>query len=202
MNTLIYLASQSPRRMELLRQIGITPILLPLRQAPPRADVDESPASGEAAESYVRRIAMMKLRAGLQAMSGRKLVTRPVLAADTTVCLDGDLLGKPRDAADAAVMLGALSGGTHQVLTAVCLGFGETIEERVSTSEVRFRKLSAAEIDAYVATGETHGKAGAYGIQGHAAIFVEHLVGSYSGVMGLPLFETAEMLRNAGVDLL
>jgi septum formation protein len=201
MNRMLYLASQSPRRMALLRQIGVTPILLPLRNAPPRGEVDETPLPGEEAGDYVRRLALMKARAGLKAMLGRRLTPRPILAADTTVTLDGVLLGKPADAAEAGTMLRAYSGRTHQVLTGVCLAHGERLEVRVSTSEVRFKTLDAAEIEAYLATGEAWGKAGAYGIQGHAAIFIEYLAGSYSGVMGLPLFETAELLRAAGVDL-
>jgi septum formation protein len=197
----IYLASQSPRRMELLRQIGVTPILLPLRTAPPRAEVDETPLPGEAAEAYVRRLALMKARAGLKAMAGRRLTPRPILAADTTVTMDGVLLGKPADEKEAMAMLHAYSGRGHQVLTGVCLAYGERLETRISTSEVRFRVLDETEIKAFVATGEAWGKAGAYGIQGHAAMFIEHLAGSYSGVMGLPLFETAELLREAGISL-
>jgi septum formation protein len=198
---MIYLASQSPRRMELLRQIGVTPILLPLRVAPPRADVDETPFPGETSEDYVRRLALMKARAGLKAMHGRRLTPRPILAADTTVSLDGALFGKPADDAEAAAMLRAYSGCTHQVLTGVCLAHGERLETRVSTSEVRFRTITEAEIKAYVATGEAWGKAGAYAIQGHAAIFIARLAGSYSGVMGLPLYETAELLREIGYEL-
>jgi len=202
MNKMLYLASQSPRRMELLRQIGITPILLPLRNIPPRGDVDEASLPGEAPQEYVRRLALMKARAGLKAMSGRGLVSRPILAADTTVTLDGVLLGNPRDAADAAAMLRAYSGRVHEVLTAVCVAFGDHLGVRVSTSQVRFRTLGEAEIQAYIATGEVWDKAGAYGIQGHAAVFIEQLAGSYTGVMGLPLFETAELLREVGVNSL
>lgn len=201
MNRMLYLASQSPRRMELLRQIGVTPILLPLRVTPPRAEVDETPIPGEAPLDYARRVALMKARAGLKAMNGRRMTPRPILAADTTVTVEGVVYGKPSDDAEAAAMLRAYSGRAHQVLTAVCLAYGDRIESRVSTSEVRFRTITEAEIRAYIATGEAYGKAGAYGIQGHAAIFIEQLVGSYSGVMGLPLFETAELLREAGFDL-
>ncbi len=201
MNRMLYLASQSPRRMELLRQIGVTPILLPLRHAAPRADVDETPLTEEGAEAYVTRLALMKARAGLKAMLGRRLTPRPILAADTTVTLDGVLLGKPVDEAEACAMLRAYSGKTHRVLTGVGLAWGDRAETRVSVSEVRFRQLDDAEIRAYVATGEAWGKAGAYGIQGHAAIFIEHIAGSYSGVMGLPLYETAELLRAAGLEL-
>lgn len=201
MNHTLYLASQSPRRMALLRQIGVTPILLPLRATPPRVEVDETPLPGEAAVDYVRRLALVKVLAGQRAMIGRRLTPRPILAADTTVTLDGVLFGKPADDAEAAAMLRAYSGRTHQVMTGVGLAFGERVETRVSTSEVRFRVLDEADIRAYVATGEAWGKAGAYGIQGHAAIFIEHIAGSYSGVMGLPLFETAELLRATGFNL-
>ncbi len=201
MNRMLYLASQSPRRMELLRQIGVTPILLPLRHALPRADVDETPLPDESAEAYVTRLALMKARAGLKAMLGRRLTPRPILAADTTVTLDGVLLGKPSDETEAYAMLRAYSGRTHRVLTGIGLAWGDRVETRVSVSEVRFRQLEDTEIRAYLATGEAWGKAGAYGIQGHAAIFIEHIAGSYSGVMGLPLYETAKMLRTAGLEL-
>jgi septum formation protein len=187
--------------MELLRQIGVTPVLLPLRHAPPRADVDETPLFGETAEDYVTRLALMKARAGLKAMLGRRMTPRPILAADTTVTLDSVLLGKPADEAEACAMLRAYSGRTHRVLTGVGLAWGDRVETQMSVSEVRFRQLDDAEIRAYVATGEAWGKAGAYGIQGHAAIFIEHIAGSYSGVMGLPLYETAELLRKAGLEL-
>ncbi len=197
MNRLLYIASQSPRRLELLRQIGITPVLLPLRHVPPRADVDETPMPGESAEDYVQRLATMKVRAGIKAVLGRRLTPRPILAADTTVTLDGVLFGKPGDAEEARAMLRAYSGHTHRVLTGVSLAWGERIETRLSATEVRFRQLADAEIRAYVDTGEAWGKAGGYGIQGHAAVFIEHIAGSYSGVMGLPLFETAELLRLA-----
>lgn len=197
MNRLLYIASQSPRRLELLRQIGIMPVLLPLRHAPPRADVDETPLPGESAEDYVQRLATMKARAGVKAMHGRRLTPHPILAADTTVTLDGVLFGKPADDAQAHDMLRAYSGRTHQVLTGVSLAWGDRIETRLSVTEVSFRQLSDAEIRAYVGTGEAWGKAGGYGIQGHAAIFIEHIAGSYSGVMGLPLYETAELLRLA-----
>jgi septum formation protein len=187
MNRTLYLASQSPRRMELLRQIGLRPTPLSLRHIPPRADVDETPFPGEAAEAYVRRLALMKASVGRLAIAGRRLMPGPILAADTTVTLDSVLLGKPEDPEDAANMLRAYSGRTHRVLTGVCLAWQDRMETRVSSSEVRFRNLSEEEIMAYIATGEAWGKAGGYGIQGHAAIFIEHIAGSYSGVMGLPL---------------
>jgi len=201
MDKSLYLASQSPRRMELLRQIGLAPMVLPLRTTPPRLDVDETPLTGESPEVYVHRLARLKAEAGQKAMIGRKLTPRPILAADTTVALDGVLLGKPVDAADATAMLRAYSGRTHDVLTGVCVAFAGRMEVRVSTSQVRFRTLEADEIQAYIATGEAWDKAGAYGIQGRAAMFIERLEGSYTGVMGLPLFETAELLRAIGVEL-
>ncbi len=196
----LYLASQSPRRMELLRQIGLTPIILPLRHAPPRADVDEAPWAEETAQNYVKRVALMKARAGQKAQAGRMLPPYPILAADTTVTIDGLLLGKPGDAAAAADMLRRYSGRVHEVVTGVALAWQDRLEYTVSVSQVRFRTLTEADISAYVATGETYGKAGAYAIQGHAALFIEQLTGSYSGVMGLPLYETAELLKLAGVD--
>jgi septum formation protein len=152
--------------MELLRQIGLAPTVLPLRTTPPRQEVDETPLTGESPEDYVCRLARLKAEAGLKAMTGRKLTPRPILAADTTVTLDGVLLGKPVDAADATMMLRAYSGRTHDVLTGVCVAFDGRMAVRVSTSQVRFRTLDAAEIQAYIATGEVWDKAGAYGIQG------------------------------------
>ncbi len=198
----IHLASQSPRRLELLRQIGLSAVVLPLRQAGARADVDETPRAGEPAVEYVQRLARMKAEAGLRAVAGRRLAAWPILAADTTVTLDGRILGKPADAADAAAMLGAFSGRTHSVLTAVALAWQDRIGLALSESTVRFRPLSESEITTYVASREPFDKAGGYGIQGRAALFVEHLQGSYSGVMGLPLFETGELLREAGLPVL
>lgn len=198
----IYLASQSPRRLELLRQIGLKPLVLPLRHTGPRADVDESPLAGEKALDYVQRLARVKAEAGLLALAGRQLPVRPILAADTTVTLDGDILGKPADPAEAASMLRRYSGRVHSVLTAVGVAYRDRVEVAVSESEVRFNTLSESEIAAYVATGEPFDKAGGYGIQGRAAIFVAHLAGSYSGVMGLPIFETSELLKTVGFDVL
>ncbi|MDR3394270.1 MAG: Maf family protein [Parasulfuritortus sp.] len=202
MSKSVYLASQSPRRLELLRQIGLAPVVLPLRHAQPRADVDETPLPGESALDYVQRLAHLKAESGWQALAGRRLPVLPIIAADTTVTLDGDILGKPADTTEAAVMLRRYSGRTHTVLTAVGVAYRERIEVSVSESEVRFKPLSEAEIAAYVASGEPFDKAGGYGIQGRAAMFVEHLSGSYSGVMGLPLHETAELLKGAGFQIL
>jgi len=198
----LHLASQSPRRLELLRQVGLAPTVLPLRLAGPRADVDETPRPVEPAREYVQRIARMKAEAGLKAVAGRRLADGPVLAADTTVSLDGRILGKPTDADDAAAMLRAFSGRSHSVLTAVALAWQDRIALALSESTVRFRILSEAEIAAYIASHEPFDKAGAYGIQGRAALFVERIEGSYSGVMGLPLFETGELLREADLPVL
>jgi septum formation protein len=202
MSKSVYLASQSPRRLELLRQIGLAPVVLPLRHAGDRADVDETPHNAEAPLDYVCRLARMKAAAGVQALSKRGLPTLPIVAADTTVTLSGDILGKPADAAEATAMLRRLSGRAHRVLTAVGVAFRDKIEVAVSDSEVRFKPLSEAEIAAYVLSREPYDKAGAYGIQGRAGLFVEHLSGSYSGVMGLPLFETAELLKAEGFEVM
>ncbi|MGZ8217684.1 Maf family protein [Methylomagnum sp.] len=187
---LLILASASPRRRELLDQLGVAYEVLP-------ADVEERPAPGEAPEAYVRRVAADKSLAA-QALNGG---TRPVLAADTEVVLDGEILGKPRDFDHAADLLARLSGREHRVLSAVSLRLGGAHWEALSTSTVTFRDLTAEEIEAYWATGEPQGKAGAYAVQGLGAVFIRHLSGSYSGVMGLPLFETAELLRRIGIQI-
>ncbi len=204
MNRRVYLASRSPRRLELLRQIGIDPMVLPLRQQGPRAEVDETPLAGEAPEAHVLRVARLKAQAGLDALRGRQLLPLPIVAADTTVVLDGEILGKPADPGQAAGWLRRYSGREHRVHTAVAVAaaWGEAVEVALSTSTVRFRALDEAEIAAYVASREPLDKAGGYGIQGRAAVFVEHLAGSYSGVMGLPLFETAQLLRKVGFEVL
>jgi len=186
----VYLASGSPRRRELLTQIGVPFQLL-------NVAVDESVVAGEAAEAYVARLAHLKALAGLRARPTGEIA--PVLAADTTVVLDGAVLVKPSDRADGERMLCRMSGRTHSVLTAVALAGSEGVQSRLSRSEVRFRDLSAAEVAAYWDTGEPHDKAGGYAIQGAGAVFVADLRGSYSGVMGLPLYETAELLALQGV---
>ena len=198
----LYLASQSPRRLELLRQIGLAPAVLRLRSGAERLDVDETPLPEEPAFEYVLRLARLKAAAGERARRGRRLADWPIVAADTTVTLDGRILGKPVDEAEAAAMLRAYSGRAHSVLTGVAVAFRGRLELAVSESTVTFRGLSEAEIAAYVASREPFDKAGGYGIQGRAALFVEHLAGSYSGVMGLPLFETAELLREVGFPVL
>ncbi len=198
----IYLASQSPRRRELLKQIGVSFEMLLLRSDPRRRmDVDESPLPNEDPEVYVQRICGDKVRAGWGALTFRNLPPYPVLAADTTVTIDGKILGKPRDRADAVAMLRLLSGRQHQVLSAVSIAFGDRIESRLSITNVTFTELSDDRIHRYVLTNESHDKAGAYGIQGMAGAFVQRLEGSYSGVMGLPLHETAELLRSFGQQI-
>lgn len=199
----IYLASRSPRRRELLHQIGVRFEVLLLREHPARpVDVDETPFLHEDPGVYVERICRAKAMVGRQRLVERNLPSAPVLAADTAVVLDGQILGKPRDPAHAAAMLGALSGRQHQVLTGVAVAWEARLELRLSVSQVRFRHLGEEEIRRYVLTGEPLDKAGAYAIQGRAAVFVEHLEGSYSGVMGLPLCETAELLAECGLATL
>ena len=198
----IYLASQSPRRLELLRQIGLEPTVLYLRNSPGRLDVDEAPLSDEPAQDYVLRLARLKAVAGMHAQACRQLPPWPILAADTTVTLDGQILGKPETEAEAADMLRRYSGRSHTVLTAVAAACQGTIQVALSESVVRFKPLVEAEIAAYVASREAFDKAGGYGIQGLAALFIEHLSGSYSGVMGLPLYETSELLKSVGFEIL
>jgi septum formation protein len=184
----IYLASGSPRRRELLMQIGVAFQLLAVT-------VDESALVGEEPEAYVSRLARSKAVAGAAVRPN----LQPVLAADTAVVLDGQILGKPADAGDAVRMLLALSGRTHAVLTAIALATASGVQARLSRSEVTFRAISAAEARLYVDSGEPCDKAGGYAIQGRAAVFVADLKGSYSGVMGLPLYETAVLLDAQGV---
>jgi septum formation protein len=192
----IYLASRSPRRRELLTQIGVRYRLLLFRARPGReADVDEDPLPSETPVAYVERVARVKAETGWASLLQRNLPRAPVLAADTTVAVDGRILGKPADRQQAAVMLASLSGQRHEVLTAVALKSEGQLEAALSISEVAFKKLSGEEITQYVASGECDDKAGAYAIQGRAARFIMELRGSYSGVMGLPLYETAELLE-------
>jgi septum formation protein len=192
----IYLASQSPRRRELLKQIGINFEMLLMRSDPRRnLEVDETPHADEQPESYVRRICRAKAEAGFRVLKLRNLPPFPVLAADTTVTLDGKIFGKPDIAEHAATMLRQLSGREHQVLSAVAIALEEHIEVALSTSTVRFVTLSEERIRRYLHTREYTDKAGGYAIQGQAGAFVEHLMGSYSGVMGLPLFETVQLLQ-------
>ena len=195
----IYLASKSPRRRELLRQIGVEFELLMLRSDGPRgADVSEIVHPGEAAQAYVARVAHEKAAFAWNVVQLRRMAPRPVLAADTSVVIDGEILGKPGSPAEAAAMLGRLSGRTHQVLTAIAVHHKNMAEQITQVSQVRLATLSAAAIAAYCATQEPYDKAGGYGIQGPGALFIEHIEGSHSGIMGLPLFETAQLLRLAG----
>jgi septum formation protein len=196
----IYLASRSPRRRELLSQIGIAYEVLTTRITAERsADVNEDPLPGEAPRDYVMRVCCAKAESGWMRVIQRKLVLRGVLAADTTVCLGDEILGTPTEAAEAADFLARLSGREHEVLTAVAFKFGERMEAGLSATAVRFRELGRTEIKRYVATGEPMDKAGAYAIQGRAGAFITEIRGSYSGVMGLPLYETALLLRRFGI---
>ncbi len=195
----IYLASQSPRRRELLKQINIRFDLLLLRAESGRPiDVDETPHGGESPQTYVQRLSQEKAEFGFAALHRRNLPPHPVLAADTTVTLDGIILGKPKNADDAADMLRMLSGREHQVLTAVAMAQAGHTEVLLSSSIVRFTELTEARIRCYLQTHEYADKAGSYAIQGLAGAFIEQLTGSYSGVMGLPLFETVELLQRFG----
>lgn len=199
----IHLASKSPRRRELLRQIGVQFDVLTFRggERGEDADVDETPLEGEDVMRYVERLALTKAEAGMRRVLWRKLTRQPVLAADTTLELDGDIIGKPTDTDDARDILRRLSGRSHRVLTAVAVSDGVRIRSLISESEVRFRTLTESDIKHYVGSGEPMDKAGAYGIQGRAAMFVEEIRGSYSGIMGLPLFETAQLLEVFGYPL-
>jgi len=195
----IYLASRSPRRRELLSQIGVRFQMLAFRDKPETdPELDEKVLAGEAPKAYVERVARAKAHAGWRRLEQRNLPRAAVLAADTTVAVDGRILGKPAGRRDAAVMLAALSGRRHEVLSAVALRYESQLECAVSVSEVEFKVLSGEEIRQYVATGECDDKAGAYAIQGRAAQFVSALHGSFSGVMGLPLYETAQLLERMG----
>ena len=198
MSDFIYLASQSPRRSQLLDQLGVAHTLL---LAGPDEDAEslERVRGSEAPARYVARVTGLKLDAAVERMRRQDLAEAPVLCADTTVCLGRDILGKPMDEADAVRILKRLSGQTHRVLTAVAAQKGQKRLSKVSESWVRFAPMTILQIKAYVATGEPMGKAGAYGVQGKAAAHIEQIRGSYSGIMGLPLYETAAVLRALGV---
>ena len=197
----IYLASRSPRRRELLGHIGVKFHLLLFRNRPGAApDVDEDPLPGEEPRDYVMRVARAKAAAGWQRMLERNLPRAPVLAADTTVALGKRIFGKPASRRDAEAMLAELSGKRHEVLTAVVLQYDDQVETALSVSEVQFRELTRQEIQDYVATGESDDKAGAYAIQGRAALFVAEIRGSQSGIVGLPLYETAQLLQRMGAS--
>ncbi|MCW5606254.1 MAG: septum formation inhibitor Maf [Burkholderiales bacterium] len=198
----IYLASRSPRRRELLKQIGVGFELLLLREDLRRgADVDETPLPGESPGVYALRIAVAKASTAARQVAQRGLPPSPVLAADTSVVLEDRIIGKPSDAEHAAQILRSLSGREHKVVTAVAVARREQVETQVSISSVWFREISESEIRRYVASGEPFDKAGAYAIQGRAAVFAIRIDGSYSGIMGLPLAETAELLQKFDIEV-
>ncbi|MCX4190105.1 Maf family protein [Methylophaga sp. OBS3] len=190
----IYLASGSPRRRELLSQIGVQFDVLSV-------SVDESVLAGELAADYVQRVAVDKAKAGLSLLQSRSdLVYRPILAADTAVIVDDTIFGKPTDDEQAKTFLQQLSGRQHQVLSSVVLATNKNITVRCQLNQVRFANLSGADIEWYIATGEGRDKAGSYAVQGLAAQFIEHIDGSFSGIMGLPLFETRQLLQECLAD--
>ena len=199
LSAFVYLASQSPRRAQLLDQLGV-------RHAPLLADTSEDVEAleterrGELPAAYVERVTRAKLAAARQRLKMRGLAAAPILAADTTVAIGGRVLGKPADAAQAARMLSSLAGRTHRVLTAVAVSSGRRTLFSLSASRVHFTAISATEIEAYIASGEPFGKAGAYAIQGRAAAWISRIDGSYTGIMGLPLHETARLLRQGHVE--
>jgi len=195
MTSSIYLASRSPRRAELLEQIGVQFIVLP-------PDIDESERENEDPAAYVLRLAKTKAEACMQMIAHGNLEIRPVLAADTTVCIDGSILGKPRDASEARDMLQRMSGRRHEVLTGLAVATGQDVQTSISVTHVEMAVLTVDEIEAYISSGEPFDKAGAYGIQGLASTFIKRIEGSYSGVMGLPIYETALLLRRAGIRIL
>jgi len=198
----IYLASRSPRRRELLKQMGVPFELFLLREDLRRgADVDETPLPDESPGVYVLRMAGAKVNMAVRQIAYRGLPQKPVLAADTTVVFDDGIIGKPENAEQATRILRALSGREHQVLTAVALALREQVETQISVSSVWFHELTDADIRRYVATGEPLGKAGAYAIQGRAGAFVTRIAGSYSGIVGLPLAETSELLKKFDIPL-
>lgn len=201
---MIYLASASPRRRELLKLADIHYELLLVRNQPrpaqARPDVVEIRASNETAADYVSRMAREKAELGWESLCWRQLPVHPVLGADTEVILEDEVFGKPKNAAHAQQMLEKLSGKTHEVRTAICLVTARKIYAAVSVSQVTFPPLSAQHITHYIASGEPFGKAGGYGLQGKAACFIQRIEGSPSGIIGLPLFETAQLLREAGIS--
>ena len=190
---MIYLASASPRRQQLLRQLGIGFDALP-------ANIEERPRAGEPPRAYVARLALAKAEFVAGVMRAQALAARPILGADTEVVLDGEILGKPSDPAHGAAMLARLAGRTHEVLSAIALLANGKVHTALSESRVTFANLSDADIETYWATGEPVGKAGGYAVQGRAAAFIARIEGSYSGIVGLPLYELAGLLRRAGVE--
>lgn len=195
----IYLASKSPRRRELLKQIGVHFSLLMVREQSLRIDVDETPFANEKPRDYVERIARLKSDAAARVVQARKLPPRPILSADTTVTFNDEIFGKPENVADATRILSILSGQTHEVVTALAVAFEHETHVALSISQVTFANISPADIKRYVDTGEPMDKAGAYAIQGQAAKWIIELRGSYTGVMGLPLYETTTLLKKVGM---
>ena len=200
MTNFIYLASQSPRRRQLLEQLGVSCQLL-LPDADEDSEALEVVLAGEAPTAYVQRVTQLKLDAALVRLKRRGLPPAPVLCSDTTVAMARRIYGKPEDERDARRMLHELAGATHRVLTAVAVQHGRKRLQALSVSRVTFAPMSLAQIRAYVASGEPMGKAGAYAVQGKVAMFISHISGSYSGIMGLPLHETAGLLRAAGLKI-
>ena len=200
MKNFVYLASQSPRRAQLLTQMGVSHELL-LADETEDAEALEVQLPNESPVHYVRRVTALKLEAAVKRMKRRQLPNAPVLCADTTVALGREILGKPKNQADALRILRSLSGQTHRVLTAVAAAKGHQRVSEMSVSRVTFAPMSTAELKAYVATGEPMGKAGAYGVQGRAALYISDIKGSYSGIMGLPIFGTAQILQRLGFKL-
>jgi septum formation protein len=196
----VYLASQSPRRKQLLEQLGIRHELL-LPDAAEDPESLEAVLPGEAPARYVRRVTALKLDAAMERLKRRRLAPAPVLCSDTTVALGRVIYGKPEDPRDAARMLRELSGRTHRVLTAVAVQFGRKRVDALSDSKVTFAGLTPAQVRRYVESGEPMGKAGAYAVQGGAAAWISHISGSYSGIMGLPMHETAQLLRAFGFEV-
>lgn len=196
-NQRIYLASRSPRRRELLDQVGVEFDTL-LFRGPPRDDMDvsEAPKPGEDPMSYVKRIACSKAEGGARRVTWRNLRNQPVLAADTTLDVDGRIVGKPDNADQAREILRLIAGREHSVITAVALANEHEMQFKVSVNRVRFGAMTSEDIERYISTGEPFDKAGAYGVQGFAAAYIAEIHGSYSGIMGLPLYETVELLRH------
>ena len=196
-HSFVYLASQSPRRKQLLEQLGVNFELL-LPDASEDAEALEVAHPNEKPRAYVQRVTDLKLETALQRLKNRGLALAPVLCSDTTVAIGNTIFGKPDNAEHAKEMLKQLSGQTHRVLTAVSIGTMRKQSSALSISQVRFADLSKQDIDRYVASQEPLGKAGSYAIQGKAAAFISHISGNYSGIMGLPMFETAHLLREFG----
>jgi septum formation protein len=193
----VYLASQSPRRRQLLEQLGVAYELL-LPDSNEDAEALEVVLPSESPKAYVQRVTLLKLNAALLRMKRRGLIAAPVLCSDTTVALGTTILGKPNDLGHAQQMLSTLNGKTHRVLTSVAVGSARKQRKALSISNVRFAAMTKQQINHYVASGEPMGKAGAYAVQGKAAAYIEHISGSYSGIMGLPMFETSQILRDFG----